>query len=382
MLKDPRVTDLARLIVGHSLAVKPGELVLIDSLEECDEFVVALVEAVDAAGARTHVLHQTLTVRRAWLRGATDAHFQSWFEQMLFAWKAADCLISLRGQDNGFELADVPMETMRKLGSVLMRLSNEGRKPGARVTVMRFPSKSLAQQAGMSTEAFADFFFRVCTMPFPVLHQEMVPLRDALTRAKQVRIKAPGTDLTFSIEGIECNISAGTWNIPDGEAHMSIVRESANGRIAYNVPSSHLGFVFRDIALEFRKGCVVKVEANDRQRMEAILDTDEGARYVGEFAVGVNPYLRRHIVDTLFDEKMAGSLHFTPSGTDAKGNRSQVHWDIVQSHLPHYGGGEMYLDGKLWRKDGLFVDPELQRLNPDPLAAILDAATQAKGRTV
>jgi aminopeptidase len=155
---------------------------------------------------------------------------------------------------------------------------------------------------------------------------------------------------------------------------MEIVRESANGRIAYNVPSSHLGFVYRDIVLEFRNGRVVSVEADDRERVEEILDTDGGARYVVEFAIGVNPYLRRHMVDTLFDEKMAGSLHFTPGGVDDAGTPSQVHWDIIQSHLPHYGGGEIWLDGKLWRKDGLFVDAAMQRLNPDALEAILAAA--------
>ena len=155
---------------------------------------------------------------------------------------------------------------------------------------------------------------------------------------------------------------------------MSVVRESVNGRIAYNIPSNHLGFVFRDIALSFKDGRVVRVEANDAARMEAILDTDEGARYIGEFAIGVNPFLRRHIIDTLFDEKMAGSLHVTPSGTDSQGRRSLVHWDIVQCHLPHYGGGEIFLDGALWRKDGMFVDEGMQRLNPDALVAILEAA--------
>jgi len=374
MLRDPRMANLGRLIVSHALRVKAGDKVLIDALEECDELIVAVLEAVDGVGGHTHLLHQSLPVRRAWLKGATPAHFQTWYDHMLQLRKEMDCVVSLRGQDNACELIDVPAETLRAFGALTMKLGSEGRKPGARTTVIRFPSRSLAQQSGMSTEAFTDHFFRVCSMSFPVLHREMEPLKAALDRASMVRIVAPGTDLSFSIEGIECSISAGTWNIPDGETAMGTVRESANGRIAYNIPSSHLGFIFRDIALEFRRGRVVAVEASDRARMEAILDTDEGARYVGEFAIGVNPYLRHHIIDTLFDEKMAGSLHFTPAGTDAQGTRSLVHWDIVQSHLPHYGGGEIYLDGKLWRKDGLFVDEELERLNPDELAATLDAA--------
>jgi aminopeptidase len=374
MLKDPRVERFARLIVAHALKVKPGERVLVDALEDCEELVIAIVEAVAAAGAVSFVMHQSLPVRRAWLKGATDAQFQAWFEQFVRIRRDMDCVINLRGQDNFCELADVPPETLKMFGAWTLRAAHEGAKPGGRVTVCRFPSKSLAQQAGMSTEAFADWFFDLCTMDFRVLHREMEPLKAALDRAETVRIVAPGTDLSFSIKGLECSISAGTWNIPDGETAMGIVRESANGRIAYNVPSSHLNHVFRDIALTFEDGRVVAVEADDRERVESILDTDAGARYVVEFAIGVNPLLRRHIVDTLFDEKMAGSLHFTPGGKDAEGRPSQVHWDIIQSHLPHYGGGEIWLDGRLWRKDGLFVDPELQRLNPDVLEATLRAA--------
>ena len=365
---------MASIIAEHSLGVKPGEKVLIDALDESEELIIAAVEAISAAGGLPYVLHQTSRVRRTWLRNATDAGFALWYESVAAVRKEMDCLLTIRGQDNLSELADVPAEAVRKFGSWSIKLMLETRKPGFRSTLIRYPSQSLAQQSGMSTEAFEDHFFRACAMNFKVLHREMEPLKAALDAAGTVRILAPGTDLSLSIEGIKGGISAGTWNIPDGEVSMSVVRESVNGRIAYNIPSSHLGFVFRDIALTFRDGRVVRVEANDAPRMEAILDTDEGARYIGEFAIGVNPYLRRHIIDTLFDEKMAGSLHVTPSGTDAQGKRSLVHWDIVQCHLPDYGGGEIFLDGKLWRKDGMFVDEGMKRLDPDALGGILDAA--------
>lgn len=373
-MKDPRLANLARLIVRHSLMLNPGENVLIDAIEECDQLIIAVLEAVGEVGGNSYVVHQSLPVRRAWLMGVTDANLLHWYEQMLPLRRQADCYLCIRGQDNAYELADVPLETMRKYGALTMKLNHEGKKAGARTTIIRFPSKSLAQQSGMSTEAFTDHFFGACAINYPVLQREMEILKAALDTASEVRIVAPGTDLSFSIAGISCAISAGTWNIPDGEVAMEVIRESATGRIAYNIPSNHLGHVYRDIALEFRKGCVVHVEGGSSKRMEAILDTDEGARYVGEFAIGVNPYLRHHITDTLFDEKMAGSLHFTPAGTDRDGVRSLVHWDIIQSHLQHYGGGEIYLDGQLWRKDGLFVGQLLARLNPDELASTLDAA--------
>lgn len=373
-MNDPRLANLARLIVRHSLMLKPGENLLIDAIEECDQLIIAVLAAVREVGGNSYVLHQSLPVSRAWLKGATDANLLYWYKQTLPLRREADCYLCVRGQDNAFELADIPPETMQKYGALTLKLRLEGNKPGVRTTLIRFPSKSLAQQSGMSTEGFTDYFYRACALNYPVLQREMEMLKAALDSASEVRIVAPGTELTFSIAGIMCGISAGTWNIPDGEAAMEIVRESANGRIAYNIPSNHLGHVYRDIVLEFRKGRVVHVEGSSRERMEAILDTDEGARYVGEFAIGVNPYLRHHITDTLFDEKMAGSLHFTPAGTDRNGVRSLVHWDIIQSHLPYYGGGEIFLDGKLWRKDGLFVDEILVRLNPDELAATLDSA--------
>lgn len=373
-MKDFRLTNLARLIVRHSLMLNSGESVLIDAIEDCEQLIIAVLDAIAEAGGNSYVLHQSLPVSRAWLMGATDSNLLHWYDQMLPLRRQADCYLCIRGQDNSYELADVPLETMRKFGALTMKLRHEGKKPGARTTLIRFPSKSLAQQSGMSTEAFTTHFFNACAINYPVLAREMESLKVCLDSSSDVRIVAPGTDLSFSIAGITCGISAGTWNIPDGEAAMEIVRESANGRIAYNIPSNHLGHVYRDIALEFRQGRVMHVEGSSSERMEAILDTDEGARYIGEFAVGVNPYLRHHITDTLFDEKMAGSFHFTPAGTDSNGVRSLVHWDIIQSHLPYYGGGEIYLDGRLWRKNGLFVGEQLARLNPDELASTLEAS--------
>lgn len=372
MLRDPRMQTTARVIVRHALSVEPGQTVLVDALDECEELIIAVIEAIDEVGALPYLQHQSLRVRRAWLKGADKAQMDLWFGHNLSVRKEMDRILMIRGQDNWREFADVPPETLRYFGNLHIRLGKESARPGRRVTIIRYPSKSLAQQRGMSTDAFTDLFFKLSTMDFKTLHREMEPLKDAIDNAREVRIVAPGTDLRFSIAGLSCGISAGTWNIPDGETAMGIVRESANGRIAYNVPSSHQGLVFHDIALTFKDGRIVGVEADEREKMEAILDTDEGARYIGEFAIGVNPYLRRHMIDTLYDEKMAGSLHFTPGGTDAEGNPSSVHWDIVQSHLAHYGGGEIYLDGKLWRKDGLFVDDALARLNPDALEAILE----------
>lgn len=379
MLRDPRMEATARVIARHALKIEPGHKVLVDALDDCEELMIAVIDAINEVGGLPFLLHQSLRVRRAWLMQADREQMDLWFDHNIAIRSDMDRILMIRGQDNWSELADVPPQTLRYFGNLHIRLGKERKKEGRRVTIIRYPSKSLAQQRGMSTDAFTDLYFKLSTMNFKVLHREMEPLKEAIDNADDVRIVAPGTDLTFSIAGLTTNISAGTSNIPDGETAMGIVRESANGRIAYNVPSSHQGLVFRDIALTFKDGRIVGVEADEQEKMEAILDTDEGARYIGEFAIGVNPYLRTHMIDTLFDEKMAGSLHFTPGGTDSEGNLSRVHWDIVQSHLPPYDGGEIYLDGRLWRKDGLFVDEALARLNPDKLEAILEETPEPGG---
>ncbi len=366
----------ARIIVRHALKVQPGAKVMIDALDDCEELIIAVLSEINSVGALPYMIHESIRVRANWLRQATKEQMDLWFAHKAAIRREMDHVLQIRGQENWSELADVPPETLRYFGHLHIRMGKEGRKDGANTTIIRYPSKSLAQQGGMSTDAFTDLFFRLSTMNFKVLHREMEPLKEAIDKANDVRIVAPGTDLSFSIAGLTTSISAGTWNIPDGETAMTIVRESANGRIAYNVPSSHQGLVFRNIALTFKDGKITDIEADERENMEAILDTDEGARYIGEFAIGVNPYLRHHMIDTLYDEKMAGSLHFTPGGTDSNGRLSSVHWDIVQSHLPPYSGGEIYLDGKLWRKDGLFVDKALLRLNPDALQAILEETTE------
>ena len=157
----------------------------------------------------------------------------------------------------------------------------------------------------------------------------------------------------------------GMFNRPCGETGMGIVQGTANGTIRYNIPSHYKGTLFTDVELTFRDGVIVHATANDTKRLNQILDTDPGARRIGEFAIGFNPLITKPMNDTLFDEKMRMSLHFTPG--NGGNNPSEIHWDLVQSHDPAYGGGEIWFDDVLVRKDGLFVIDELKGLNPEQL---------------
>jgi aminopeptidase len=198
----------------------------------------------------------------------------------------------------------------------------------------------------------------------------MDPLKELMEKTDQVHILGPGTDLTFSIKGMSAIKCDGHVNIPDGEIFSAPLRESVNGRISYNTPSLYQGFTYENIVLEFKDGKIVKASSSDTARIEAVFNTDEGARYIGEFALGVNPYIQKPMKDTLFDEKIDGSFHFTPGvcyDECNNGNKSAIHWDLVCIQRPDYGGGEIYFDKTLVRKDGRFVLSELEVLNPENL---------------
>jgi aminopeptidase len=227
----------------------------------------------------------------------------------------------------------------------------------------------MAQQAGMSTQAFEDFFFKVCLLDYAALLPAMNALKKLMDKAKDVHIKGPGTDLRFSLKGLKAIPCGGRHNIPDGEVFTAPVKRSVEGRVHFNVPSIYHGTAFEDVVLEFKQGRIVRADGGRQTaKLEAILDADAGARYIGEFSLGFNPHILHPIRDILFDEKIAGSFHFTPGQAyevGGNGNRSQVHWDMVCIQRADYGGGEVWFDGKLVRKDGIFVPPELKSLNPE-----------------
>jgi aminopeptidase len=195
----------------------------------------------------------------------------------------------------------------------------------------------------------------------------MVPLERRMRKADRVRIKSPGTDLTFSIKGIGAKTCKGDRNIPDGEVFSCPVKNSINGKIQFNTPTLYAGTKFENVLLEFKEGKVVRATSNNTKRLNEILDTDAGARYTGEFSLGFNPYILNPMCDILFDEKIAGSLHLTPGQAYEdcdNGNRSAVHWDMVLIQRPEWGGGEIWFDDELIRRDGMFVPKDLKGLNP------------------
>jgi aminopeptidase len=224
----------------------------------------------------------------------------------------------------------------------------------------------------MSTEAFENLYFDTCTLDYGKMDKAMGPLVDLMRRTDKVHITGPGTDLTFSIKGIPAIKCSGQMNLPDGECYTAPVRDSVNGTLAYNTKSIYPGDgkVYDNVKFRFKNGKIIEATSSDNENMRKLLDTDEGARYLGEFSFGLNPFIKQPMSETLFDEKISGSVHITPGSSydDApNGNRSSVHWDIVLIQTKEWGGGEIYFDDVLIRKDGRFVVPELKGLNPENL---------------
>jgi len=368
-MSDPRFARLAEVLTGFSTELKKGERVLVDAFDVPDTFTTALVRSVQDRGALPYVNIQRARVTRELLKGATAEQYATTAEVELHRMQKMQAYIAVRGSDNIFETSDVPAERVQTVAKILKPVLDH-RVNKTKWVVLRWPSSAMAQQAGMSTEAFEDFYFRVCTFDYRRYGPGMKALTELMDETDRVHLKGPGTDLQFSIKGIGAVACGGQRNIPDGEVFSCPVKDSVEGVIQYNAPTVYLGTSFDNIRLVFTKGRIVEATSNNTKRLNEILDSDAGSRYIGEFAIGFNPHILQPMRDILFDEKIAGSFHFTPGQAyeiGGNGNKSQVHWDMVNIQRPEYGGGEIWFDGKLIRKDGLFTPSALKKLNPDQL---------------
>ncbi|WP_069364256.1 aminopeptidase [Salisediminibacterium beveridgei] len=370
-MRDPRINQLAGNLIHYSTEMKPDEKILIENFGVQEELVKALIEKTYEAGALPFLSLKEPSINRTLLMGATkeQQEMQAKFEADVM--KEMDAYIGLRSGDNINELSDVPSDKMSlHQQTVGTKVHRQIRVPHTKWVVLRYPNSSMAQLSQKSTEAFEDFYFNVCNLDYAKMDKAMDPLVERMNATDQVRITGEGTDLTFSIKDIPAVKCAGKLNIPDGEVYTAPVKNSVNGTITYNTASPYQGTTFENIRFTFENGKIISAVSSDNTKINEILDTDEGARYIGEFAIGVNPYILDPMQDILFDEKIDGSFHFTPGqayDNADNGNTSAIHWDIVNIQRPEYGGGNIYFDGELIRENGRFVNDDLKGLNPDNL---------------
>lgn len=367
---DQRIKVLSHSLINSSLKVKAGENVLINiSGFDTLDIGKALIAEVYAAGANPFIEIKDSSINRAVLLGANEDQLNTMLSYQLLEMQKMDSFVAVSSTDNVYELSDVPQEKLSLMNKILDPVLRE-RVDRTKWVILRYPNGSSAQNAKMSKEAFTDYYFDVCCVDYDKMAAAFVPLKELMERTDAVHIIGNGTDLSFSIKDIPVIPCAGECNIPDGEIFTAPIRDSVNGMITFNAPSLYNGTVFENICLEFKDGKIITASANNSVLLNKILDTDEGARYVGEFSLGVNPKVTSPILDTLFDEKIAGSFHFTPGAAYEEannGNHSAIHWDMVCMHSDEYPG-EIYFDNVLVRKNGVFVLPELEGLNPERLS--------------
>ena len=371
IMQDQRINLLAKNLVNYSCKLKNGEKILIEAKGVDYMLVNAIVKEVYKVGAYPFVEMFDNRVTRELLMGETEelAKLRAKFDGARM--KEMDAYIGIRGGNNAVENSDVPEENLQIDSEFYSHpVHHELRVKHTKWVILRYPNEGMAQSAGMSTDAFEEFYFNVCNLDYSKMDKAMDALKARMDKADKIRIVAPGTDLCFSIKGIGSKKCSGGHNIPDGEIYSAPVKDSVNGVITYNAPSVQNGFKYENVSLTFKDGKIIKATGNDEKKINAIFDTDEGARYVGEFSFGVNPYINKPMGDILFDEKISGSIHFTPGccyDDCYNGNISAIHWDLVLVQTKEYGGGDIYMDGELIRKDGRFVTEDLLCLNPENL---------------
>lgn len=367
-----RNKDLAKVLLNHSVKLKKGEKILIEMIgTDCTDLAEELIKQAKEIGAIVLFNILDYTILKQILMNCDENQIKEYAKYDLIKMQAVDAYIGIRSSSSK-ELKCISREDMELFNKYYQTpVHFEERVKNTKWCILRYPNEEMAKMAKMSLEEFTDFFYKVCTLDYSKMEKAMEPLKELLSNTKEVHITGPNTDLKFSVEGIKAEKYFGTYNIPDGEVASCPTKYSVNGHIQYNTETVYNGITFNNIYFEFKDGKIIKAEALDKTKeLNEILDTDEGARYIGEFAFGLNPYIKNIMGDTLFDEKICGSFHLTPGmaleGSDNY-NRSNIHWDIVCIQTPEFGGGKIYFDGVVIRKDGRFVLKELEALNPENL---------------
>ncbi|MGN1208404.1 MAG: aminopeptidase [Christensenellales bacterium] len=370
-MNQKNIEKLAKILVDYSIRLKKGEKVLIEGSPLCLDLILEIIKQVYSKGGYPFVNYSDSLLTKQILMGTNEEHIKLMTKYMAPKMSDMDAYIGISATNNIYELNDVPIKNKNLYSKFYSKpVHSDIRVPKTKWVILKYPTSGFAQTANMSFEQYCDFYFNVCTLDYSKMNKAMDNLKNLMEKTNIVKIVGPDTDLTFSIKGIPAIKCAGEMNIPDGEVYTAPVKNSVNGYIHYNTSTIYNGIKFENIKLYFENGKIVKCEGNNQAELESIFNIDEGARYVGEFSFGLNPYILHPTTDILFDEKITGSIHFTPGASydDAyNGNKSAVHWDLVLIQRKDYGGGKIYFDNKLIRKDGLFVAKELECLNPENL---------------
>lgn len=366
-MKDPRIEQLARNIVTYSVNLQKEEKLLIEVEGHETELAKAIVVEAYKVGAYPFVVFTDMDILRTQLMHISSNQLERLAAYDFVRMNDMDAYVLIRANANDSELSDVPPEKIDRYWKEYYHRVHDPRWAITKWCILSYPNAAAAQRAKMATEKFEELYFNVCNLDYSKLSEQMDTLVHLLSKTDTVRIKGIGTDLTMSVKGMPVRKDAGLQNLPDGEVYSVPKKHSINGVISFNTPVNFRGTTFENIVLSFEHGKIVNAKANDTSKLLEILEIDEGASFVGEFGIGLNPYIWEPMNDILFDEKIWGSIHLAIGSAAVQcqdSNLSSIHWDIVYNQRKEYGGGEIWFDEVLIREDGYFVTKELEGLNP------------------
>jgi len=362
---------LAKQLLNYSINIKENEKLLIELFGE-DGF--PLLEEIKKQAESLNIKVFTNIINyeslKTFIINSSEQEMINYANRDLEKMRSIDAYIGISAKRKDNEFENVSLDKMELYNKKYMLPVHLEERCSKKWCICRYPNKLFAEKLNMNIGEAKKFFYNVCNLDYKKMSNAMDELVKLMDNTDKVKIIGEGTNLIFSIKGIKAEKYVGNFNLPDGEVATAPVKESVNGYITYNTETKYNGEVFNNIRFEFKDGKIIKATSNNTEALNKILDTDEGARYIGEFAIGLNPYITKVMSDTLFDEKICGSFHFTPGDSleeSDNGNRSSIHWDIVNIQTPEYGGGEIWFDDALIRKDGVFIPENLKKLNPENL---------------
>lgn len=365
---ESKLDELAKKIVNYSVKVNVNERVLINTYVNDSFFIKRLIYYITLNKGIPFVRINDESINSYLLETANENRYQEIKQHGLDDVNNYDIFINIRYTTNDYSKKNIDENTLKNI-ALTTKESDYIRINERKWVLLNYPSNVDAYKAKMTTDTYKNYALDVMIFDYEKMNNDIAPLKKLMEQTDIVRITGPNTDIEFSIKDIPVIPCVGEANLPDGEIYTAPVRESVNGLITYNTPSPYNGNIYHKVSLLFKDGKIVEAKCDENnEEINKIFNTDEGARYVGEFSFGLNPLIRNPMGDILYDEKIIGSIHFTPGQAykDAyNGNDSGIHWDLVLIQREEYGGGEIYFDHTLIRKDGKFVLPDLLHLNYD-----------------
>ena len=364
---DERLINLSNTIVNYSVKVKENDRVLIQyESNKCNPLIKCLIKDIYKNKGIPFVKLIDNELSSLIMENADSKTIDEMVKMKTYEVDNFDCFIRICYTENEYEHKNITQDIRKELGTKSQKI-DDIRINQRRWVLLNYPSLIDAYKAKMKYDDFYNYAIDVMNVDYKSLNEKIKPLKDLIEKTDKVRIVSPDTDITFSIKGMPAIPCCGTANIPDGELYTAPIKASVNGYITYNTPSPYHGNIFNNIRLEFKDGQIINCSSSEHEEeLKDIFNTDEGARYIGEFSLGFNPMITKPMGDILYDEKIMGSLHFTPGrcyDDCNNGNISSIHWDLVLIQTEEYGGGEIYFDDVLIRKNGKFVLEELKDLN-------------------